>query len=202
MKILMSLLLIFGLWGSRLTTYSLTDKLIIESFDPQTREGIKLLFLLTLKLTQSGDGEVVGGENPKSGRQTLAGRIDCLAFWSGNNLSQNEIFSLGSNKKIIWKDIDIVNTGLADKTVTADNQEVWVLNSRWDKNDFFQDSQIAGEKLSVSVANTTNYDGLGAKAAQIIELVGMRTTMLETTNSNISEACILTTTKSNQKNEG
>ena len=172
MKILMSLLLIFGLWGSRLTTYSLTDKLIIESFDPQTREGIKITFPANFEIDSvGGRGKWWVGKIQKAGDKHWLAESIAWHFGLGIIYPKTKFF-FGFQQKIIWKDIDIVNTGLADKTVTADNQEVWVLNSRWDKNDFFQDSQIAGEKLSVSVANTTNYDGLGAKAAQIINWWG------------------------------
>lgn len=203
MKILMSLLLIFGLWGSRLTTYSLTDKLIIESFDPQTKEGIRVTIPPNFEIeSMGGRGKWWVGKIQKAGDKTWLTESIAWHFGLGRIYPKDEIFSLGPSKKIIWKNIDIVNTGLADKILTADNQEVWVLNSRWYKNDFFQDSVIAGEKLSVAVANTTSYDGLGAQAARIVELAGMRTTMLETTNTNISEACILTTTKSNQKKQG
>lgn len=203
MKILMSLLLLFGLWGSRLTTYSLTDKLVIESFDPQTREGVRITIPPNFEIESiGGRGKWWISKIEKAGDKNWLTQSIAWHFGLGIIYPKEEIKFLGLNKKIIWKNIDITNTGLVDKVQTADQEDVWILNSRWYKNDFFQDSQIAGEKLSVAVANSTNINGLGAKVAQIIETAGMRTTMLETTNTNLTESCVLTVASVNRKKLG
>lgn len=220
MKKIILLIVFLGLLGAffllttqslsgRMTTYTLGDNLLVESFDFATREGIRITFPGNFEIEATGGrGKWWVNKIKKAGddtwiTQSLVWHLGLGGLVSRDHLSLWDKFLIWKVKsKIIWKDLEIIKTGLVDVDETLDKAQIWVLNSRWYKNEFFQDSQIASEKLSVSVANTTAADGLGAKASRIIELAGMRTTMLETTNSNISEACVLTTSKENQKKLG
>lgn len=189
--------------SSRLTTYTLSDKLVIESFDPQTREGVRITIPGNFEIDSvAGRGKWWLSKIRKAGDKRWLTDSIAWHFGLGQIYPREDIGFWRFNKKIIWKDIDITKTGLADKTQTVDGEDVWVLNSRWFKNEFFVDSRIANEKLSVAVVNTTSTNGLGAKVAEIIEMVGMRTTMLETTNSDLTESCILTTSSANHKKLG
>lgn len=196
-------------FSGRLTTFSLNGNLVVESFDSSTREGIRITFPSNFEIDSvGGRGKWWVDKIKKAGdltwlTQSLVWHLGLGGLTPKDNLNLWDRFLIWKIKpKIIWKDLDITKTGLVDPSETLDKAQIWVLNSRWYKNEFFQDSSIASEKLSVVVANTTDYDGLGSRAARIVELAGMRATMLETTNSNISEACILTTAKANQKKQG
>lgn len=193
------------LWkdNSRLIFYNLNPT-IFTSLDPITKELLIISFPGNLeiesvsgrgtwmlsKLSLAGDSEWI--------RKSLSWHLGIA------NIQPESQMDLWARLRYFWikrsavlKSINLAETGLVDLEKTTDGVEVFRLNPRWDlkSGDWFAASEVIRQGLTVTIINTTESPGLGAKASRLLESAGIRVRMLSSTTDNIASCKIYASSK-------
>jgi len=110
--------------------------------------------------------------------------LDSFRFLIGNgktNLTKWDLLRLWLEVKKIRQDkiltLDLENTAALEKVVLADKTEWFKINPEMMEKiarDFFKDSKIRQEELTIAILNSTSHQGLAARAASLVENIGGR----------------------------
>lgn len=180
--------------NSRLILFDLKPA-TLTSLDPVTKE------LLAISLPDNLEIESVSGRGFwMLSKLSLAGNAEwirkSLSWYLGiANLRSEKSLNYWDKlryylirRSVAVKTIKLDETGLVDLEKTTDGIDVFRLNARWDlkSQDWFAATEIVRQGISITIVNTTESVGLGAKAARLIESAGIRVRMLESTTDNIS----------------
>lgn len=205
MKILAILAMVFSLFGgrwdgqSRFTVIYVDKGVRVESFDPQTVEGIKIIFPQNWMIAGSnGRGEWLADK---------AGRADLVAENLGI-LYTAEIAKMGWGdrllwwewgRKIKWREID--GEQWMKKERTVDGMAVWRLDETWDTaaREMMTSVAVQKDRLMVTVVNTTSIPGLAAEVARRLESSGLRVVATQTDETEIKDCQVRSSKRSKSK---
>ncbi|HJZ05917.1 MAG TPA: hypothetical protein VJ327_08760 [Patescibacteria group bacterium] len=191
---------------SRFTIVDIGDgdesRTVVESFDPVSRRGVKLILPDNMEIdTVGGRGKWrvkmlsqapswFGGKKwaadsvadymgiMYTGEKTLLGWWDNLAWWRWRS-------------RVDWREKDVADSSWVEEVVAADGERMWRLGLNWDveARELFVSAAIVGEKLNVTVVNTTITSGLGGHAARSLESAGLRVGLVKSDEDAGGERC-------------
>ncbi len=172
---------------TRFTVVSVGQEVEVWSFDPQTRDGVRV------KLPGNLEVETVGGRGRiKSQNLELAAQKFGGKSWAADSVADylgiGYIGDIGSlsfwdrwrwwwiGRGINWTLLSMGEGGWTQKVVAVDGEVLLRLSDSWvnERGKWFLDSAVASEGVRVTLVNTTQINGLGAHAAIALETAGMR----------------------------
>ena len=187
---------VFSLWDgqTRFTVIKLDSPIVIESFDPQTKEGIKLILPNDLQvqtwpvksLSKAGSETWAADEIASTlgivytSLDTKLNIVDRFVWWKN-----------GRNKN--WIEIDLEKTVLVSEITDPDGQELYKLSPFWAEkaNLWFVSTIIANEKISVEIINTTGINGAGTQSSRKIESAGMKVGLIKNGERTSTQCSVL-----------
>lgn len=181
----------------RFTRINLGNDIQVESFDPVTKEGIRMTIPREMLISTVGNrgswpaGVMTKMENKYGSKwaadsvadtlgisYTITGRLpnlwDKWSWWNWQN-------------KIEWQEIDLGKTAAVTDGTDPDGVKVLLLSDWGEKKmaEWMISTAIAAEEIPVTVVNTTKTDGLGNHAARVINNTGMRVSAVLNTQENL-----------------
>lgn len=185
MKTLAILAMVFSIfggkwdWQSRFTVIDTRSGIRVASFDPWTKEGVRLTF---------PQNWIIGGGEKGEWLAQKAGRVDLVARELGVLEVEDKLkMSWGDRlawwwwgSRVKWREIDAGAWMRREQTV--DGIEVWRLDETWRAvaRELWTSTAVVEERLAVTVVNLTSESGLAAKVADIVENAGMRVVAAQT----------------------
>lgn len=176
----------------RFTVISFSNKVTVESVDPQTLTGIRIVLPDDLDVdTLNGRGTWRAGvlldmANKYGWRWAADSVADYLGVAYTDYEGQMSIWDRyvwnGLVAKSRWKDENMGDVGLTVIVVESDGQKGQRLASAWDQvaRDWFISTNLAAEEYSLRILNASTAMGLGAKVARAIERSGIRVISIDT----------------------
>ena len=206
--ILLILVVGWGVWAMRLgdwdgrarfTVIDDRNGVMVESFDPKTTEGVKIIFPPNWLIVGSdGKGEWLAG---KAGRADLvASDLGILYTAQASRMRWGDTLRWWAWKgKVKWREVDGTNWMKREQTV--DGEDVWKLDETWNEaaGRMLASEAVAAEGLMVTVINTTSEAGLAAREARVIENAGMRVVATQTGEGQIQGCQVRTSKQSKSK---
>ncbi len=188
---------------SRFTKIYLSPHLIVQSFDPKSNQGVKLVFPDNLTIESiSGRGSWGAGVIAKAGSGKWA--ADSVANYLGISYTGiaghftwwDELQWKLKSRSIDWTEIDVETTSALEKFTTPDGIESYKLSRAWDNkaNQWFFDETIESKLLGVVIVNTTDTPGLGASASRVVESMGFKVRNLSSSDDEATK-CVLATSE-------
>lgn len=185
---------------TRFTVVEVGDELKIDSIDPVSGLGIRLVLPPDLEIESvGGRGKWLAGKISKAGNARwvadsltdylglrYTGIKGRLSLW--DQLSWNRL-----RKKVDLKEIKLQETSYLEKVTTPDNMEVYHLASSWDgkARDWFSDITIAQASLGVAIVNTSPVPGLGIRAGRVVESMGFKVRNLSNEEQEVNRCQVL-----------
>lgn len=175
---------------SRFTVVDLGPPVTVNSLDPATHKGIRLLLPNELEVvTSQGRGRLPAGSLAAAGPRSWAAEsvASYLGIFHQGEASQlkwgDKLRWWWVSRQIEWRSVDLNQVGLVNYRQTADEVRVGELAPAWEQvgPEWFTSLVIAQAQLAVRVINTTPVAGLAATAAREIESSGMQ--VVEVTSS-------------------
>jgi hypothetical protein len=187
---------------SRYTKIYLSSHLVVESFDPKSNQGVKLVFPDELIIESiSGRGSWAAGVISKAGTSKWA--ADSVANYlgiaytglAGHFTWWDDLQWKLKSGSVDWTEIKVEDTSALEKFTTPDGVQAYKLSRGWDNkaNQWFFDETIESKLLGVVIVNTTDTPGLGASASRVVESMGFKVRDLSTSDEEVTN-CVLATT--------
>lgn len=198
----------WGKWDgkSRFTVISVINGVVVSSFDPQTGEGIKIIFPV--------NWEVGGSEGRGKWMADKIGRVGSRK-WAADSVSEelgilytSEWSEVSWGDKIIWwwwgrkiKWREVEAKQWMRKELTVDGVEVWKLDEVWNTaaKELLVSSAVLEERLMVTVVNVTGEPGLAERIARRIETSGLRVVATRTGEEPVNGCQVVSSKTSKSK---
>jgi hypothetical protein len=188
-RIILSLALLFNFKFSQIrqTRVSSWSPVVIQSYDPTTREGFEFSLPDDLEIeTISGKGNWLVGKLRQSKDNSWA--MGTLEDALGVAIEKpNQFVWNMATVGVAWKKKDIAQ--YLEIHTSADGIEVKKLNSKWDRvaKDWFLSSKLVSQKPVLKIENTVNYPGLGSHAARILESSGIKVGLIVSSDQSLGK---------------
>jgi hypothetical protein len=199
--------------SERFTILTVGEKIQVESWDPQTKQGIRLVLPENLEIeTVAGRGKWQVKALPemakKMGNKWLTDSVsdylglailetkgemkwwDKLSWWRGSG-------------DVEWKNIELEKTQLVEEVKTPDGVTLLHLGPLWEEKavDWFTSNIVSLESLNATVVNAAGVDGLGSHAARILESIGIKVNMIENSEEKFNK-CIVESNSGTKEKTG
>lgn len=155
----------------------------VVSFDPVSKEGMILTLPDNLVIETSrgrGSWQVanIDQAGPKAWMvESLCDHLGiyCLGEWRDLNL-WDKVTGYFYRGRVQWEKIDLGQTDGVEESTEPDGVKVLRLSRRWDTKaeGWFFSTVVAASEPKLTVVNTTEVAGLGAQAARMLEIAGIK----------------------------
>lgn len=170
----------------RFTVLNIGEGISIASFDPETKRGfvLKLPEQMEINSVQGRGkwkiravGELVGKFGSRWAIDSIGLHLGVMIGGLKTELGWVDRILWAWNEKIVeWESIDMDKRGWIKKIRAIDGEEIAVLSDKWrlESVSLWRSNYIANETLNFVVTNTTNFSGLGAMAARLVDSSGIK----------------------------
>lgn len=167
-----------------------TDPVIVESFDPGTGEGVRIKVPGTLEVETAGgrgkwQAQVLPQLASKFGKVWVADSVSWFlevpyTAADGNWGWWDRWAWWRESGKVKWEEVEMGETAWVRQETAPDGVRVLGLSDKWGEGarKRLASVRLAEEDLNVRVVNATGVEGLGHKAANMLETAGMRVVMV------------------------
>lgn len=165
---------------SRFTVISMNNGVRVESFDPRTAEGIKIVFPQNWMIAGAGGkGEWLAEKVDRA--DLVAENLGILYTTGQSDMSWGDrLLWWIWGRRVKWREIE--GEQWMKKKRTVDGIEMWRLGESWDTaaREMLASAAVLEERLMVTVVNTTVEPGLATRMARRIENSGLRVVATQT----------------------
>ena len=188
----------------RFTVINIKNGVSVESFDPVTLSGIKLIIPDRLEVeTVGGRGKWQAGVLEKAANKFgVKWATDSVADYLGISYTNGvkDWQWWWWERKGSWKTVNLEKTRWVREIEAIDGTKLLALASDWEgkAGEWFAQSNIVNEGLNVTVENTSGIEGLGTHAARVLESGGMKVRMIRSAAYEVGECEVVTNLQTRQ----